>query len=255
MDADVLKVARALERAERILIITGAGLSAESGLPTYRGLGGLYNGLTADGLPIEEALSGAMLRQRPELCWTYLAELGRACLAAAPNRGHAAIAALQRRKPQCWVLTQNIDGFHRQAGSPAERLIEIHGELAPLYCQSCGAEDGELAAHLARPLPPRCSACGGILRPPVVLFGEMLPEAAIDSLYHELRQGFELVLAVGTTASFPYIAEPVWRTRQAGGLTVEINPQPTELSAQVDVAIRRGAGDVLCELLSHISSD
>lgn len=255
MDKDVQQVVQALSRAQRILIITGAGLSAESGLPTYRGLGGLYNGLTADGIPIEEALSGQMLRDRPELCWTYLAELGRACLAAAPNRGHQAIARLQQLKPQCWVLTQNIDGYHRQAGSPAERLIEIHGQMAPLYCQSCGAESAELLAHLQRPLPPGCARCGGILRPPVVLFGEMLPEGAIDQLYHELRQGFDVVLSVGTTASFPYIAEPVWRTRQAGGLTVEINPEPTDLSRTVDVAIRRGAGDVLCELVSHISSD
>lgn len=253
MNDDMLRVAEAIERAERILFITGAGLSADSGLPTYRGLGGLYNGHTEDGLPIEAVLSGPMLREDPALCWKYLAELGAACLAAQPNAGHRAIAALQARKPECWLLTQNIDGLHRQAGSPAERLIEIHGNLAPLYCQSCGLDDPHLAAHLQRPLPPRCARCAGVLRPPVVLFEEMLPEPSIDSLYRELRKGFDITLAVGTSASFPYIVEPVLETRRRGGLSVEINPQRTALSERVEVHLTGRALDVLPVIAGHIS--
>jgi NAD-dependent deacetylase len=252
MEQVIKRVAEQLRQAERILLITGAGLSADSGLPTYRGLGGLYNGHTAEGLPIEAALSGSMLQRDPALCWKYLAELGKACLGAQANAGHYAIAELQRRKPQCWLLTQNIDGYHRAAGSPMERVIEIHGELAPLYCQSCGAVDHELAEHLSRPLPPKCRQCAGVLRPPVVLFEEMLPEQAIDTLYAEVRKGFEVVISVGTSASFPYIVEPLMRTRQAGGFTVEINPQRTDLSARVDVHLQGRALDVLPELLSHI---
>ncbi|MDM8350022.1 NAD-dependent deacylase [Pseudomonas sp. sp1636] len=248
MDEVIARVAQAIVAAERILIITGAGLSADSGLPTYRGIGGLYNGQTAEGLPIEAALSGSMLQRDPALCWKYLAELGKACLGARANAGHYAIAELQRLKPQCWVLTQNIDGYHRAAGSPPERLIEIHGELAPLYCQSCGAIDAQLAEHLSRPLPPRCGQCGGILRPPVVLFEEMLPEQAIDSLYTELGKGFEAVVSIGTSASFPYIVEPVLRTRQAGGFTVEINPARGDLSAVVDVHVQMGAAQALTRL-------
>ncbi|SDH37440.1 NAD-dependent deacetylase [Pseudomonas panipatensis] len=253
MEPAIERTLAALRGATRILVITGAGLSADSGMPTYRGLGGLYNGVTAEGIPIEAVISGPMLRRDPALCWKYLAELGRACLNAAPNAGHLAIAELQRLKPECWVLTQNIDGFHRRAGSPSERLIEIHGELRPLYCQSCGAESDALEEHLQRSLPPRCAACGGELRPPVVLFEEMLPEAAIDSLYTELRKGFDLVMLVGTTASFPYIVEPVLRTQARGGFTVEINPAPTELSARVDVKIVGRALDILPRLISHIS--
>jgi NAD-dependent deacetylase len=252
MDEVIARVAQAIAAAERILVITGAGLSADSGLPTYRGLGGLYNGHTAEGLPIEAALSGPMLQRDPALCWKYLAELGKACLGAQANAGHHAIAELQRRKPGCWLLTQNIDGYHRAAGSPMERVIEIHGELAPLYCQSCEAVDPELSEHLKRPLPPRCRQCAGVLRPPVVLFDEMLPEQAVARLYAELRQGFEVVLSVGTSASFPYIVEPVLRTRQAGGLCVEINPDRTDLSALVEVHLAGRALDVLPKLLSHI---
>lgn len=252
MDERIARVAHAIKQAERILLITGAGLSADSGLPTYRGVGGLYNGHTAEGLPIETALSGYMLQRDPALCWKYLAELGRACLGAQANAGHYAIAELQRRKPQCWLLTQNIDGYHRAAGSPMGRVIEIHGELAPLYCQSCGAEDAELASHLERPLPPLCKQCAGVLRPPVVLFEEMLPEQAIGTLYDEVRKGFEVVISIGTSASFPYIVEPLLRTRQAGGFTVEINPQRTDLSGRVNVHLQERALDVLPELLSHI---
>jgi NAD-dependent deacetylase len=252
MDQVIARVAQAIKQAERILLITGAGLSADSGLPTYRGLGGLYNGHTAEGLPIEAALSGSMLQRDPALCWKYLAELGRACLGAQANAGHYAIAELQRRKPQCWLLTQNIDGYHRAAGSPMERVIEIHGELAPLYCQSCGAVDAELAEHLSRPLPPKCRQCAGVLRPPVVLFEEMLPEQAIETLYAEVRKGFEVVISVGTSASFPYIVEPLLRARQNGGFTVEINPQRTDLSGRVHVHLQGRALDVLPVLLSHI---
>jgi NAD-dependent deacetylase len=248
----LLQAAAALRHARRILIITGAGLSADSGLPTYRGVGGLYNAKTADGLPIDMALSGPMLRRDPALCWKYIAELGKACLGAQPNAAHYAIAQLQRLKPECWVLTQNVDGYHRAAGSPPERLIEIHGQLAPLFCQSCGEVDPELSEHLQRPLPPLCKHCHGVLRPPVVLFEEMLPERALETLYEEMAKGFDAVLSIGTTASFPYIHEPVLRTRVSGGFTAEINPTPTDHSAGMDVFLGCRALEVMEELVSHI---
>ncbi|EWC39412.1 NAD-dependent deacylase [Stutzerimonas stutzeri] len=253
---DIDKVARALAGAERILIITGAGLSADSGLPTYRGLGGLYNGETEDGLAIEVALSGPTLRRDPALCWKYLAEIGRACLQAEPNAGHCAIAELQRRKPGAWVLTQNIDGFHRRAGSPPQRLIEIHGQLTPLSCMRCGNVDSQsLQSLLDGPLPPRCQACDGVLRPAVVLFEEMLPEAALMTLQEQVRVGFDAVLVVGTTASFGYILEPIWRVRQAGGFIAEVNLQPTDVSPLADVRLQGRAADALAQLIRHISCD
>lgn len=245
----------ALRQARRVLVITGAGLSADSGLPTYRGIGGLYNGNTADGVPIEQALSGPMLRQNPALCWRYLAELGRACLGAHPNAAHFAIARWQQARDGVWVLTQNIDGYHRAAGSPPERLIEIHGQLSPLFCQGCGAESPELAAHLHRPLPPRCSHCEGVLRPPVVLFEERLPEAAIHALYEELAIGYDAVVTLGTTASFAYIAEPVLQAQARGGFTLDINPMPASLGFGVDCQLAMSALDAIPEIVSHILFD
>ena len=254
MRPQLQRLASAIIEAQRILIITGAGLSADSGLPTYRGLNGLYNGHTDDGVPIEVALSGEMLRSDPALCWKYLAQLGSACLGAQPNAGHQAIAELQALKPECWVLTQNIDGYHRLAGSPEDRLIEIHGELAPLYCRACGLTDERLGERLLQPLPPLCEACGCVLRPPVTLFGERLPTAAVERLYEQLGKGFDLVISVGTSASFPYIAEPLVRARRSGGVTVEVNLAQTEVSELADFRLEERALDVFPELLSHITA-
>ena len=248
----LLQTAAALRHAQRILVITGAGLSADSGLPTYRGVGGLYNAETEDGVSIEMAMSGPMLRRDPELCWKYIAQLAKACLGAQPNAAHYAIAELQRKKPECWVLTQNVDGYHRAAGSPPDRLIEIHGQLGPLYCQSCAAEDSNVSACLEGPLPPICSLCSGVMRPSVVLFQEMLPERALETLYEEMAKGFDAVLSIGTTASFPYIHEPVFRTRVCGGFTAEINLASTNLSAQMDAFFPCRAVHVMGELVSHI---
>ena len=253
MDSSVQRLAEAFAAAERILIISGAGLSADSGLPTYRGHGGIYNGHTEDGIAIEQALSAEMFGRDPGLSWKYLAQLAQACLSAGPNLAHQAIAQLQQLKPNAWVLTQNIDGYHRLAGSPAERLIEIHGQLQPLYCPSCAAQDADLIGRLRSALPPLCKVCSAVLRPPVTLFGEMLPQAALRSLQDELAKGFELVLSVGTSASFPYILEPVLRTRQSGGLTAEVNLSRTPLTDLVNIHLRVRALDVFPVLLSHIS--
>ena len=255
MSESMLQVAEALRQAERILIITGAGLSADSGLPTYRGVGGLYNGNTEEGVPIERALSGPMLRHDPALCWKYLAQIAHACVAATPNSGHLAIAELQRRKQGCWVLTQNVDGLHIAAGSPPQRVIEIHGTLKPLSCMECGLSSDDLSSHLDRPLPPRCAACDGVLRPSVVLFEEMLPESSLSQLRIQLALGFDAVLVVGTSASFGYIVEPVLLARQSGGFTAQIDPAANELSMLVDIHLTGGAADVLSRLVRHILAD
>ena len=134
--AAVATAAGILSRSRSALFVTGAGMSADSGLPTYRGVGGLYDsGTTEEGLPIEVLLSGPLFARRPEWTWKYLAEIERACRGAAPNRGHEVLALLERRLPRCVVLTQNVDGLHRRAGST--EVIEIHGNLHDLSCTAC----------------------------------------------------------------------------------------------------------------------
>lgn len=234
--ASVLKsVCNELRSARRLLFITGAGISADSGLPTYRGVGGLYNNeATEDGLEIEDALSGDCLVAHPEITWKYLLQIQQNCQAVAPNAAHRAIAALETSH-EVVVLTQNIDGLHTQAGS--SRVIEIHGNQAVRYCMRCHAP----ADADDRTLPPRCAHCGGVVRPGVVLFGESLPEAALIALQEELDQGFDLIFVIGTTAVFPYIAAPVMQAVHQGIPTVEINPARTRLSSQVRYYLPLGA--------------
>lgn len=245
------EVAALCRQAERILFVTGAGMSADSGLPTYRGIGGLYHDRhTDEGVPIEVALSGAMLMSRPELTWKYLAEIEAACRGAQPNAGHMAIAELERRKPRVMVLTQNVDGLHRAAGS--HNLVEIHGNLHHLLCTECD-RGRPVEDFRGMQLPPACPTCGGLMRPNVVLFGEELPASALLRLEHALEAGFDLVCSVGTTSVFPYIAAPVYWARRVGVPTVEINPGESKVSGIVDFRIRAAAAQVLPALLVRCS--
>ena len=241
-----------LGAARRVLAITGAGISADSGLPTYRGIGGLYEAdLTEDGLPIEEALSGAMMRKRPALCWKYIHQIESSCRGAGPNAAHAALASLQQRFESFTVLTQNIDGFHRAAGS--RDLIEIHGRIHELWCVECGAER-EVADYAGLDIPPACARCGGLERPRVVLFGEMLPEPALLRLQAVMDEGVDAVLSIGTTSVFPYIAAPVLMARRRGIPSIEINPGQTEVSDLVGMRLRERAAVVLPELQRRLLS-
>jgi NAD-dependent deacetylase len=243
IDPTLDAAAALFQAAQRILFITGAGISADSGLPTYRGIGGLYHErLTAEGLSIEEALSGEMMRRRPDICWRYIAEIESNCRGAQPNAAHRLIAALEQEKPAVWVLTQNVDGLHRAAGS--SKLIEIHGTVHHLRCTECPHQrDVPDFAGLA--LPPACPVCGGLLRPDVVLFGEMLPQQGLDRLEAVLLGGIDLVVSIGTTSVFPYIAGPVWWAQQQGIPSIEINPGTTEVSNLVTHRLPLGAAEAL----------
>jgi NAD-dependent deacetylase len=231
----ILRLAGWIQQAPRILFITGAGISADSGLPTYRGVGGLYEGAgTEDGLEIEHALSGSMMATRPEVCWKYIGQVEQACRGAAPNRAHEVIAELQRRRDGVVVLTQNVDGLHRAAGS--EHVIEIHGNVHELHCTRC-AWERVVPDYKGLALPPQCPACGALVRPRVVLFEEALPAAAVERLRAEVGQGFALVVTVGTTAAFPYVAAPVHMAAGWGAHTAEINPGQSLVSQRVELRL------------------
>jgi NAD-dependent deacetylase len=236
--------------ARRLLFITGAGISADSGLPTYRGIGGLYDGnATDEGYAIEEALSGGMMAQRPEITWKYLGQIEANCRGARPNAAHQAIAWLEAVKRAAGggvtVLTQNIDGLHRAAGS--RELIEIHGTLHRLSCTSCGLRR-EVSDYAGLAIPPACPDCGALLRPDVVLFGEALPLGAVQRLIATLERGVDLVFSIGTTSVFPYIAEPVFDALRRGVPTVEINPGESRVSEYVDYRLQTGAAQAMAEL-------
>jgi NAD-dependent deacetylase len=237
------RVVNLLSSARRLLFITGAGVSADSGLPTYRGIGGLYNdGATEEGFPVEEALDGEMMERNPALPWKYLAMIERACRKASYNRAHEVIAAMESVFEVVWVLTQNIDGFHRAAGS--SNIIDIHGDLHNLFCVSCDyrctVENYEGLA-----IPPFCPDCGALVRPDVVLFGEMLSWDKCDTMARVWREGIDMVFTVGTTSVFPYISQPVIASQHMGIPTVEINPDSTYVSNIIDIRIAGRAAETL----------
>lgn len=243
MPHDMESVAEVVRAARRILFVTGAGVSADSGLPTYRGVAGLYNDEHCeDGVPIEVALSGGMFQTRPEVAWRHIARIEEACRGAAPNRAHQVIAELEAGGREVLVLTQNVDGLHRRAGST--RVIDIHGDISTLYCPRCAwRETVSDYSHLA--VPPPCPTCGAVIRPDVVLFGEMLDPAKMARLEAELDRGFDVVFSVGTSSLFAYILEPLFVAQERGIPTVEINPGETDASSMVDHRLQMGAAAAL----------
>ena len=232
--------------------ITGAGVSAESGIPTYRGRGGLYDD-PAEGERTVQALTGSTLLRDPDRTWRAVAGLARLSTGARPNAGHEAVVSMERRAERFVLLTQNVDGLHQAAGS--RNVIDIHGHVLDTLCMDCGAR-GALDREILPALEaaPVCPSCGGTLRPDVVLFDEMLPVDKLERIRKEFYDTVpDLVVAAGTTALFPYIAEPVVFARRAGKLTVEVNPEPTILSDTVDFSLRGPASEYLPELCRAFS--
>lgn len=251
-DDDARKVAEVvalLRDARSLLFVTGAGLSADSGLPTYRGIGGLYTDADPeDGLPIEVLLSGRHFRENPARTWKYLAHIGQAGIGAKPNRGHQVMAEMERHFDRVWVLTQNVDGFHRAAGS--KNVIDIHGDLHNLRCTRCD-HHAPAGDYTTLELPPKCPRCAAVLRPDVVLFGEQLPMDAVGTLQRELKRGFDVVFSVGTTSVFPYIAGPVLDAYHRKKPSVEINPGATDVSEFVTVKLPLRAAAALDAIWAH----
>lgn len=264
IEAALDRVAGLLKDSRRVLLITGAGISADSGLPTYRGVGGLYNDeTTEEGYRIEACLSASMFRTRPEITWKYMLRIAEAVFRCKPNVAHETIARWERdfkeRGGNVVVLTQNIDGYHRAAGS--KNVLEIHGSLHELYCIGCDWREtippdispesaAERLAGLESRLPPRCPVCGDVIRPRIVLFEEMLPRDVLRNFDEEFRNGdgFDLVFSVGTSAMFPYITGPVAEASRRGRPTIEINPTQSDLSRLVDIYLPLRAAEAFAAL-------
>jgi NAD-dependent deacetylase len=228
------EAAARLRAAHRVLALTGAGVSAESGVPTFRGPQGLWRRFRPEDLATPEAFA-----RDPRLVWEWYAWRRETVAGCRPNAAHRALAALDRRAPEFLLATQNVDGLHARAGS--RRMVELHGSLWRVRCTTCG----HAAAHRdALPeLPPRC-ACGALLRPDIVWFGEPLPQLLLEKAFAAAREA-EVVLVAGTSSLvYPAAALPeaaLW----AGAFVIEVNPEPTPLSARANVSIRGRAAEVL----------
>jgi NAD-dependent deacetylase len=234
-------LARALARARFVAALTGAGVSAESGVPTFRDA---LTGLWAKFDPRELATPAAFERN-PKLVWDWYAERRAQLAHVAPNAAHRALVAIERHAPRFLLATQNVDGLHAKAGS--RNLVELHGNIARVRC----AREGTVVARwddAFDELPPRCRHCGAFLRPDVVWFDELLPAAALAAA-EDAARSCDILLVVGTSAEvYPAASLPAG-AHDAGAIVVEINPQPTPLSAGADYALRGPAGSLLPALL------
>ena len=239
MELEIDRAAAMLRDASRVAVLTGAGISAESGLSTFRDAGGLWEGHD----PAQVATPEAFQRD-PALVWRFYNHRRRAAFAAKPNAGHLALAQLAGLR-ETMIVTQNVDRLHRRAGS--ERVIEIHGNLEDVRCTGCG----ETFARPGEDLPelPACDACGALLRPSVVWFGEALPDGAWEAAAAWVRAA-DLLLVVGTSAVVYPAAGLVPLARRTGAGTIEINPIPSD--AEVDLRLPAKAAAVLPELVRRV---
>ncbi len=232
-----------LHRARRVVFATGAGISAESGVPTFRGEGGIWNKMRP-----EELASVDGFMRNPQLVWEWYQHRRDLMSRVVPNPGHHAIAAFEKHFPDMVVVTQNIDGLHRRAGS--SRILELHGDISRNKCFDCGRlYDCEIDPDADL---PRCG-CGGMIRPDVVWFGEMLPHDVLQAAF-EAAEAAEVFFSVGTSAVVqPAASLPLVAARR-GACLVEVNLEPTPLTPVADIFLQGKSGDILPRLLEQFES-
>jgi NAD-dependent deacetylase len=231
----------ALRNASAVTVLTGAGVSAESGVPTFREA---QSGLWAKYDPTQLATPQAFQRN-PKLVWEWYTWRRQLVAAARPNQAHHTLVRLARFVPRLWLITQNVDGLHQTAGSTD--VVELHGNIARTRCFAEGAVVSDWAD--TGDIPPRCPRCGDMLRPDVVWFGEALPAQALQTAI-EAARNCAVFLSVGTSALVEPAASLPLAAKHSGAVLVEINPETTPLTPHVDHALRGSAGQVLPEIVA-----
>ncbi len=233
-----------IDERTRLLVLTGAGVSAESGIATFRGSDGLW-----ENHPIEQVASPEGFREDPALVWHFYSQRRAGAKDCQPNAGHLAISEWERRLGDRFLLaTQNVDGLHRQAGN--RRVVELHGNLFTTRCARCDRRPFEDRTEYPEGTVPRCDECGGRLRPHIVWFGEMLePEDLFRVEQFMSEEGRLVFLAVGTSGAVWPAAGFVDEARELGGETWLVNADPAENGGSFHRFVRGKSGDVLPILL------
>jgi NAD-dependent protein deacetylase/lipoamidase len=233
------RLARLIRERQPCVVLTGAGISTESGIPDFRSPGGLWDRYD----PMEYATIEAF-RRDPVKVWEFYAKRLDVLRDARPNAAHLALAELERLGLLEAVITQNIDRLHELAGS--EHVVEVHGSVRTSVCLDCGASATfeEVVELLANAPAPACPRCGAILKPGVVMFGELLPPAEIDCAY-ELAREASLLLVVGSSLEVYPVAGLPLETLEAGGELAVVNREPTPLDSRATLVLSGSAGEVL----------
>jgi NAD-dependent deacetylase len=244
MDAEgIRQVADRIKGAARVVVLTGAGISQESGVPTFRGADGLWQNFRAEDLATLEAFE-----KDPVLVWQWYDWRRSLIKPLKPNAAHYALADLEKRTKDFTLVTQNVDGLHKDAGS--EHPIEMHGTLWGVRCTKChkSFENRDVPIHI----PPKCEACGGLLRPAVVWFGEALDQEILYEIYHCLERA-QAMLVVGTSGAVQPAASFGLAAKRAGAFVAEVNRSKTPQSGFFDVSLQGKAGELLPKLVEQIS--
>lgn len=243
---DLEKAANLIAQAGSVVVLTGAGISAESGIPTFRGLGGLWNGRDPMSLATPQAFAAD-----PTLVWEFYHWRRALVMQAEPNAGHRALTQISSKLPSLTLVTQNVDRLHQRAGS--RDVLELHGNLFEDRCTRCARIFDRSHAKEVPPPLPSCDACGHLLRPGVVWFGETLPPAVWEAAEAAVLRA-RLLLVVGTSAVV-YPAAGLVDTAQSGGSAViEINLESTPISERVDLALQGKAAEILPRLAEMLGS-
>jgi len=228
-----------IRAAGSVAVLTGAGISAESGVPTFRGPSGLWRQYRPEDLATPEAF-----HRDPKLVWEWYSWRRGLIAEAKPNAGHLALAEMEQKVSQFTLVTQNVDGLHDRAGSRSP--LKVHGDIWTVRCLTCGREGRDERLEFPE-LPPRCE-CGGTLRPGVVWFGEPLPFDVLSAGERACSEA-DVMLVVGTSAVVWPAAGLVPIAKSGGAKVIEVNPEETTFSPMVDCVLRGKAGDILPRLL------
>ncbi len=228
-----------LKNAKKIVFVTGAGISQESGIPTFRGTEGLWRKYD----PMQLATINAFYDD-PKLVWEWYEERRKNILQSKPNPGHFAIAELEKYK-EVTILTQNIDGLHQRSGST--KVLELHGSIIRIKCSVCDFNDNIPTSF--DKLPPKCNSCNNILRPDVVWFGEPLPQDIWNQAISEANSCDVMIIAGTSLVVSPANTLPVY-AKQNNALLVEINPEETIMSFEMDLSLKMTSAKALPNLIS-----
>jgi len=236
-----------LTRSARVVAFTGAGVSAESGVPTFRDNNGLWEGYD----PMKVATPDGF-NENPRMVWQFYHQRRLQARQVQPNPAHLALAELESIRNNFLVITQNIDGLHQQAGS--KNVIELHGSLFKARCTKCNHHiDLSAAEQEILSDEPLCPECKSLLRPDVVWFYEPLPEEEFSAAM-ESADNCDFMFSIGTSAEVHPAASLIWQAKANGAVIVEINPKPTAASEIADIYLRAPAGKVLPEIIERYKS-